>query len=192
MRRFLLILALMVTASLGAVAQDTSQRPAVLVADQVFITQDRTLVAQGNVEAFQGEVRIRAQAIRYSQQSGGLVIEGPIVLQEGDETIILADAGQLDAELRNGLLTGARLILNQQLQLAAQQINRVEGRYSQLYKTAVTSCKICEDGEAPLWQIRARRVVHRGTTALFRSGPIPYPQCAGVLSAPSAPAGSNA
>ena len=58
------------------------------------------------------------------------------------------------------MLTGARLILNQQLQLAAQQINRVEGRYSQLYKTAVTSCKICEDGEAPLWQIRARRVVH--------------------------------
>ena len=159
MRRFLLILAVL-TASLGANAQNTPPRPAVLVADQVFITRDRTLVAQGNVEAFQGEVRIRAQAIRYNQQTGGLEIVGPIVLQEGDETLILADAAQLDAELRNGLLTGARLILNQQLQLAAHQINRVEGRYSQLYKTAVTSCKICEDGEAPLWQIRARRVVH--------------------------------
>ncbi|MGB3243725.1 MAG: LPS assembly protein LptD [Sulfitobacter sp.] len=135
-------------------------RPAVLVADQVFITGDRTLVAQGNVEAFQGTTRIRATSIRYSQQDGSLVIEGPIVLQEGDDTIILADAAQLDNGLRDGLLTGARLILNQQLQLAAVQINRVDGRYSQLYKTAVTSCRICETGEAPLWQIRAKRVVH--------------------------------
>ena len=39
-------------------------------------------------------------------------------------------------------------------------MNRVNGRYSQLYKTAVTSCRICNDGTPPLWQIRARRVIH--------------------------------
>lgn len=159
MRRFLLILTLITTA-LTVHAQSTPARPAVLVADQVFLTRDRTLVAQGNVEAFQGDVRLRARAIRYSQQTGGLIIEGPIVLQEGSETVILADAAELDQGLRDGLLTGARLILNQQLQLAAQQINRVDGRYNQLYKTAVTSCKICETGETPLWQIRAKRVIH--------------------------------
>jgi len=133
--------------------------PAVLVADEVFITRDRTLVAQGNVEAFQGDVRLRARAIRYTQD-GNLDIEGPITLQEGEDTVILADAAQLAPDLRNGLLTGARLILNQQLQLAAVQLDRVNDRYSQLYKTAVTSCRICEEGEAPLWQIRARRIVH--------------------------------
>ncbi len=159
MRRILLIATLMATV-FAAQAQEDTARPAVLVADQIFITRDRTLVAQGNVEAFQGESRVRASAIRYNQKTGSLEIEGPIVLQEGSETLILADAGQLDPDLRNGLLTGARLILNQQLQLAANQINRVEGRYSQLYKTTVTSCKVCETGEAPLWQIRARRVVH--------------------------------
>ena len=159
MRALLLILALML-APYSAPAQGTSPRPAVLVADQVFITSDRTLVAEGNVEAFQGDVRLRARAIRYNQQDGSLIIEGPIVLQEGEDTLILADAAQLDSGLRNGLLTGARLILNQQLQLAAAQINRADARYSQLYKTAVTSCKICEDGSPPLWQIRAKRVVH--------------------------------
>ena len=157
-----IVLALIALISLPAVlaAQDAPPAAAVLVADQVFITRDRTLVAQGNVEAFQGTTRIRARSIRYSQQTGSLIIEGPMVLSEGDDTVILADAAQLDQDLQTGLLTGARLILDQQLQLAAVQINRVEGRYSQLYKTAVTSCKICEDGEAPLWQIRARRVVH--------------------------------
>lgn len=133
---------------------------AVLVADQVFITRDKTLVAQGNVEAFQGNTRLKARAIRYNQSTGGLEIEGPITISEGTETILLANAAQLDPDLQNGLLSGARLILSQQLQLAAHQINRVEGRYSQLYKTAVTSCHVCENGEAPLWQIRARRVVH--------------------------------
>ncbi|WP_370401619.1 LPS-assembly protein LptD [Sulfitobacter sp. JB4-11] len=136
------------------------QQSAILVADEVFITRDKTLVAQGNVEAFQGNTRLQARAIRYNQGTGALEIEGPITLSEGAETILLADAAQLDPDLQNGLLTGARLILNQQLQLAANQINRVEGRYSQLYKTAVTSCHVCENGEPPLWQIRARRVVH--------------------------------
>ncbi len=158
--RFVLTLLAVMALPLGLTAQQVAEPAAVLVADQVFITRDRTLVAQGNVEAFQGDTRIRAKSIRYNQQTGALVIEGPIVLSEGDETIILADAAELDSGLRNGLLTGARLVLNQQLQLASVQLNRVDGRYSQLYKTAVTSCKVCENGEAPLWQIRARRVIH--------------------------------
>ncbi len=159
MRFVLMILAfLALPATLSA--QTRSTEPAILVADQVFITRDRTLVAQGNVEAFQGDVRLRASAIRYNQKTGALLIEGPIVLSDGDDTIILANAGELSRDLRTGLLTGARLVLNQQLQLAAVQIDRVDGRYNQLYKTAVTSCKTCVNGEAPLWQIRANRVVH--------------------------------
>ena len=141
-------------------AQDDAAPPAVLVADDLFITRDRVLVAQGNVEAFQGNTRIRAGSIRYDDQTGGLTIEGPIVLNDGEGSVILADAAELDQGLQNGLLRGARMILNQQVQLAAVQIDRVDGRYSQLYKTAVTSCKVCEDGEVPLWQIRARRVIH--------------------------------
>ncbi len=161
MRAALFGLALIVApATLLGQSTSVADRPAVLVADRVFITRDRVLVADGNVEAFQGETRLRASAIRYDQDKGALSIEGPIVLSEGDSTTILADAAELDGELQSGLLRGARMILEQQLQLAAVQINRVEGRYSQLYKAAVTSCKLCEDGEAPLWQIRAKRVVH--------------------------------
>lgn len=152
-----------------AAAQQTEPpKPAVLIADAVFIEADRTLVAQGNVEAFQGNTRLQAKSIRYNETTGGLSIEGPIVLTEGTKTLILADAAQLSPDMQNGILTGARLVLNQQLQLAAQQINRVDGRYSQLYKTSVTSCRICEDGRAPLWQIRAKRVVHdQGENQLY-------------------------
>lgn len=151
-----LILLFAVLLPLRAMAQDA----ALLVADQLYITRERELVASGNVEAFQNGVRLRAREIRYDQASGALSITGPITLTEEDGTVITATAAELDADLRNGILTGARLVLNQQLQLAAVQIDRVAGRYNQLYKTAVTSCRVCDDGTPPLWQIRAKRVIY--------------------------------
>ena len=152
----LLILILFALMPLRAVAQEA----ALLVADDLYITRDRELVASGNVEAFQNGVRLRASAIRYDQGTGALSIEGPITLTEEDGTVITATAAELDADMRNGILTGARLVLNKQLQLAAVQIDRVDGRYNQLYKTAITSCQICDDGTPPLWQIRAKRVIY--------------------------------
>lgn len=178
MRWLLVIWVLLVSNAVDA--QTPQSDPALLVADQLYITRDRILVAQGNVEAFQGDARLRADAIRYDQSSGALSIEGPITLTEGGSTVIVADAASLDGDLRNGILTGARLVLNQQLQLAAAQIDRVSDRYTQLYKTAVTSCRICDDGRPPLWQIRARRVIHDEVErqlyfddAQFRIGNIP-------------------
>ncbi|MDC0656917.1 LPS assembly protein LptD [Leisingera sp. SS27] len=142
-----------------AAAQDPAQ-PAMLVADQVFITPDRTLVAEGNVEAFQGDIRLRAQKITFDQGTGTLQIEGPIRIDQNGDITILANAAEMDSSLRNGLLDGARMVLQQQLQLASLQMTRVSGRYTQLYKTAVSSCHVCEDGRPPLWQIRAERVTH--------------------------------
>lgn len=160
MARFALWLFLIVM-PLALAAQDApSPRPAVLVADEVFVAADRELVARGNVEAFQGAVRLKAQEIRYDRVTGQLTIVGPITLQDGDTITILASSAELSPSLQSGLLTGARIVIDQQLQLASAQMQRVNERYNQLYKTAVTSCNVCEDGKAPLWQIRARRIVH--------------------------------
>jgi LPS-assembly protein len=134
--------------------------PAMLVADSVFITPERELIAEGNVEVFHGEIRLRARSITFDQETETLRIEGPIRIDDGGPVVVLADAAELDTDLQNGLLSGARLVMDQQLQLAALQMNRVSGRYTQLFKTSVTSCHVCEDGRPPLWQIRARRVIH--------------------------------
>ena len=154
-------LALDVAAQAQPDARPTDPAPAVLVADNIEVTRDRRLIARGNVEAFQGTTRLSAQAIEYNPDTGGLTITGPIVIDDGGGIVILANQAELSEDLQNGLLTGARLVLNDQLQLASVQLNRVDGRYTQLYKTAVTSCRICEeDTGPPLWQIRAKRVIH--------------------------------
>lgn len=142
----------------ASVAQQ--EAPAMLVADRVFVSPDRTLVAEGNVEAFQGDIRLQAERIVYERDSGQLRLEGPIRIDQGGDLTILANAAQLDSGLRNGILRGARMVFDQQVQLAALQMTQVEGRYSQLYKTSVTSCDVCEDGRPPLWQIRAERITH--------------------------------
>ncbi|SHE45086.1 LPS-assembly protein [Ruegeria intermedia] len=134
--------------------------PALLVADKVFITADGKLVAEGNVEAFQGDVRLTARRITYDRETGSLTLEGPIRIDQGGRATVLADSAELDDGLRNGLLTGARMVFDQQVQIASVQATRASGRYTQFSKVSATSCHVCTDGRPPLWQIRARKVVH--------------------------------
>lgn len=163
-----------------ATASRTAQAPALLVADDVTITDGSVLTATGNVEAMYEGQRLKAQSITYDRDADTLTITGPLMLDDGQYTTVLADSGELSRDLRDGILTGARVVMDDQLQLAANQISRSEGRYSQLYKAAVTSCRVCKEGDAPLWQIRARRVIHDAETrqlfldgAQFRVGNVP-------------------
>ncbi|WP_375281982.1 LPS-assembly protein LptD [Pseudooctadecabacter sp.] len=138
-----------------------AQSAASLVADSITIPAGgQTLVASGNVEVFFDGTRLSARRITFDQTADRLIIDGPIFISGPDGTIFTADQASLDPRLENGILQGARIVLDQQLQLAANQIDRVEGRYSQLYQVAATSCHICANGGTPLWEIRARRVIH--------------------------------
>ncbi len=155
------LVAVCVTPLLAVVtyAQQDAQ-PAMLVADDVYLSGDDTLVAEGNVEAvYQGQ-RLKAKSIIYDRKTESLRITGPITMQDGETVLLLADSGEMDRELKDGILRGARVVLDDQLQLASRELHRVDGRYNQLYKVAVTSCRICGEENVPLWQIRARRVIH--------------------------------
>ncbi|WGW02490.1 LPS-assembly protein LptD [Tropicibacter oceani] len=163
MTRLLHILACLAAFALPALAQDSEtapETPALLVADQVFVENETRLIATGNVEALHDGVRLIATRIVYDRASDTLTIDGPIRIIDETGNILLADYATLDQGLRNGLLRGARMVMDQQLQLAAVEARRVEGRYTQLSRVAVTSCQVCADDSAPLWQIRATRVVH--------------------------------
>jgi len=137
-----------------------AQDQATLVADRVFLTGDNLLTAEGAVEAFYKDARVKAARIVYDARTETLDISGPITLTDASGTVILADSAQLSRDLQNGLLKSARMVMDQQLQLAALEINRIDGRYTRLDKVVASSCQVCPSNPVPLWEIRARRVVH--------------------------------
>ena len=137
-----------------------AQDRATLIADSLQITGPSRLVASGNVEVFYKGQRLTAKAVVFDQAADTLVITGPIVLTDGSENYILASQAALSADLTNGILTSARMVMNQQLQLAASEIMRVGGRYTALNRVIASSCKICAGDPTPLWELRAKRVVH--------------------------------
>jgi len=154
---FVLALGLWLLAAAGGVqAQDA----AMLIADRVMLAGDSTLIADGAVEVLYQGRRLRASRITYNATTDRLLIEGPIVLSDASGSFILASQADLAADLSEGVLTSARLVLNQQLQLAAAQMLRVGGRYTQFSDTVASSCQVCAANPVPLWEIRAGRVVH--------------------------------
>ena len=116
MRRALLLLALLL-APLGARAQAVAS----LVADNVTV-EGRTLSATGNVEVFHDGTRLSAAAITYDRSSERLTIDGPIYIVSPRGDITTATRAELDPQLENGILRGARLVLDRQLQLAANRL----------------------------------------------------------------------
>ncbi|WP_417204975.1 LPS-assembly protein LptD [Antarctobacter sp.] len=158
--RLLGVLCVLGTAAQSQDTAETGTVPAMLVADAVFVESGERLIATGNVEAFHNGLRMTAGRIVYDGTTDQLFIDGPIRIIDEEGNILLATYAEMDQGLQNGLLAGARLVLDQQLQVASVEARRVNGRYTQFRKVAVTSCLVCGDRKVPLWQIRASRVVH--------------------------------
>jgi len=154
--KWLALIAAVLMVSLAA----AKAQQATLLADSVDINGDTTITASGNVQVFYGDVRVSAAAIVYDSTSDTLVITGPIRMTDGPETVIVASQADLSPDLRDGIMRSASVILNQQMQIAATEIARVGGRYTQMYQTVASSCKVCAANPVPLWEIRSRKIVH--------------------------------
>lgn len=145
----------------GTGAGVQARGPAQLGADRLTISGRNRLVASGHVTVEYAGYRLAATRVEYDRTAGRLKVAGPITLvDEAGRITILADSAQLSADLRDGIMQSARMVLDDRVQLAAAQIDRVGGRYTQLKNTVASSCTVSTANPTPLWEIRARRVVH--------------------------------
>ncbi len=133
---------------------------ATLVADRLFIDGGTRLVAEGNVEALFGEARLQASRVSYDRATGQIRVDGPLVLDEGREVLILADQAELSDDLERALILSARLVFDEQLQMAAGSAERLSPRFTELSNVVASSCEICARRRTPLWELRSSRVVH--------------------------------
>ncbi|HSF97000.1 MAG TPA: LPS assembly protein LptD [Thermohalobaculum sp.] len=135
--------------------------PVTLMADSVeYDSANGRVTASGSVEVFYGERTLTADRIVYDDTTGRISAEGNIILRDPTGITVFADIADLDTELRDGLVRGARSVMGENVRLSAVEARRTEGRYNTLSKAVYSPCKVCTDDPTPLWRIRARRVIH--------------------------------
>lgn len=166
--------------TLAPIAAAYAQSTATLMADQVYIDAAGRLVATGSVEVWYGSTRLTASRVVYDQRNDHLSIEGPIILNDGPDRLFMADSAELSDNMRDGLIRSARLVLNQQLQIAAASIERENANITRMNAAVASSCPVCAENPTPLWEIRAARVTHDQEAqqlyfehAQFRVGGVP-------------------
>ncbi len=121
-----------------------------MIADSVTVQSGTTLAATGHVEVFYGGQTLTATSVIYDQKADRLTITGPIRIDDGKGSVFLAEQADLSADLSEGLLTSARLMLNQQLQLAASDIARSDGgNLTAMRSVVASSCTICAGDSDP-------------------------------------------
>lgn len=136
-------------------------QPVALVADNIdYDNRTGDLTATGNVEVYYGERTLTADKLIYNENTERIVAEGNLVLRDGSGATLFADFADLDAELKDGLVRGAKTVLGATAKLSAVEGRRFEDRYNALSKAVYSPCKVCDADPTPLWRIRARKVIH--------------------------------
>lgn len=157
-RALVLSCCFLVIASLGFAQEQPVL--ASLVADRINVDPSGQITASGNVVVYYDGRTLTASSVRYEQDGDVLTITGPIRVTDGSGTILVADQAELSRDLREGVLQSARMVLDQQLQMAANEIRRVDARYTQLDRVVASSCQVCASNPVPLWEIRADQIIH--------------------------------
>ncbi len=137
-----------------------SDAPISLLADAINLDQTTGLLsASGDVQVFFGEAVLNANSIVYDSRTALITAQGPITITGASGTVILADFAELSSDLQRGLIQGAKLLLADQMQLAATEFERTDGRFDTLTNVVTSTCQVCAARPVPVWQIRARQVI---------------------------------
>lgn len=135
---------------------------ALFAADEVSqLFEDGPIVAQGAVEAYFNGYTLRADKVIYDPENGTVSAVGNVAVIHPDGQTYMFDSAELTDDLRNGVATSFRAMLDSSARLAASYVIRKNASVHELNKAAYTACPVCDaegDEVTPTWRIRAARV----------------------------------
>jgi LPS-assembly protein len=128
------------------------------------LTQDKTthhVIATGGVEIrYKGRV-LRAERVDYDSDTGAMAASGNVEIINADGTAQFAETISLDKDLSAGFAEAFSTRLQNNVQIAAQDVRRTGGEVTEFHRVIYTPCPVCaEKGHGPpTWSIKARSVV---------------------------------
>ena len=150
-----ILISILLVMSNPMLGQETPLR---LISDAIsYDKMSEKLSATGNVKVIYENTTLSAEKISYDRKNDELSIIGNFTINDGENVIISDDGAIINTKLRNGLIKGARAIINEKLQISAQSLNQEDINYNIFNTVIASSCEICANNPTPFWQIRARK-----------------------------------
>ncbi|MEK9670987.1 MAG: LPS assembly protein LptD [Rhodospirillaceae bacterium] len=150
----------------GETGQSDGAKPEIpvrLLADEMSFDREKNVVsASGNVEISFGDRTLLADTIEYNQSTDIVVAAGNVTVLEATGETLFADRIVLTGDFRDGLVRNIGVILADKSRLAAHGAKRSGGVITELRQGVYSPCNLCAENpdRAPMWQIRAVRVIH--------------------------------
>ncbi|MDB2338850.1 LPS assembly protein LptD [Amylibacter sp.] len=137
------------------------ETPLRLISDTIsYDKMSENLSATGNVKVIYEKTTLSAEKISYDKKNDKLSIIGNFTINDGENIIISDNDAIINTKFRNGLIKGARAIINEKLQISAQSLNQEDVNYNIFNTVVASTCEICASNPTPFWQIRARKIIH--------------------------------
>lgn len=161
-----------------AKAQEAIPAPEVSDDSRLYLSSDsliydrdhKKVTASGAVRINYDGHKLVADSVTYDQGTGRLMAKGRIEVVEPDGNRIYADNMDVTDDFGKGFINELRVETTDDTHLAAESGQRVNSDVFVLQNGVYTACKPCADRpeKAPLWQVKARRIIENGKTHTVR------------------------
>lgn len=161
------ILLLSFPAFAAGMKPERSSAPVVLNADQVTYDQNADVAtAVGHVEVTQGARVLRADKIIFDKKRDVVTAFGNVALIEADGQVSFADKFEVSSDMKQGFVDQIGMLLVDNSRFAAQEGERIDGRFIILRRATYSACDLCKENpeKPPLWQLKASKVMHDNET----------------------------
>jgi LPS-assembly protein len=122
--------------------------------------ENQTVTAIGNVELVQGPQILRADKMVYYLAEDKVTAIGNVSLLDEKGDVHFAQYVELRDQMKNGFIQGLLSLLSDGARFTAATAKRENGVKTTMTDATFTNCKVCENDPHPLWQIKAKQVVH--------------------------------
>ncbi|WP_339757615.1 LPS-assembly protein LptD [uncultured Hoeflea sp.] len=150
-----------------AVAEDAKM---LLAADELIYNNNTgVVVASGGVQIDYDNYKLVADRVEYDQKSGRMQAFGSVEMIEPSGNRIYADNLDVTDDFADGFVNALRIETPDNTRIAAESAERNSGNTT-FNNGVYTACEACEKNpeRAPLWQVKARRVIQNAETKTVR------------------------
>lgn len=162
----------MAQAQAGLVGQEAADDSKLLLTanDLVYNRDTQRIIASGVVRMNYAGYQMVAQQVEYNQSNGRVIARGNIELIEPDGNRIYADELDVTDDFAQGFVNSLRIETTDNTRIAGESAERLSEDRMVLNNGVYTACLPCAEkpGKAPLWQVKAQRVIQDGKSQTVR------------------------